>query len=207
MTLLAYQRALSDMIASPALCLAVRADAAAALACYALSPRERRRLAVVATQPGMSTSCTLYRLNRVTPLVRYLPLTTTLLGDALVSEAERFWAEGAPTDLQFGPEAERFAAYLRSRIDAGALDDPYLPDVLALELSVNRLRIATGAEPLIETVVFRHDPLPLLSALSDGHRPDPVPSQGRFELVVDATSGDIELLPGRSHAFVGADPR
>ena len=57
-TMLGYQRALSDMIASPRLCLAVRRDAGEALAGYELSDRERGRLATVALQPGMSTSCT-----------------------------------------------------------------------------------------------------------------------------------------------------
>jgi hypothetical protein len=193
MTLLAYQRALSAMIASPGLCLAVRANADDALAPFALSERERRRLATVASQPGMSTSCTLYRVNRITPIATYLPLTSLLLGDRLIAEAELFWAEGRPSDLQFGPETERFARFLERRIDAGELVDPYLGEVLAFELAVNRVRVAGADEPLTETVTFRHDPLPLLDALADGHRPDTPPPKGRYELVVDALAGDIAL--------------
>lgn len=202
MTLLGYQRALSDMIASPALCLAVRADADVALDGYPLTDRERMRLRTIAHQPGMSTTCTLYRLNRMTPLARYLPLTTQLLGDRLVSEVELFWAEGTPSDLQFGPESERFARFLERRIEAGALEDPYLAEILALELAVNRVRVAPSGEDLREIVVFRHDPFPLLGALAETRRPHPEPAVGRFELVVDASTGSVQLRPGRS--LVGA---
>ena len=199
MTLLEYQRALSEMIASPRLCLAVRADPAGALATYGLDERERRRLAAVAFQPGMSTSCTLYRVNRITPIATYLPLTAYLLGDALIEEAERFWDEGLPSDLQFGPETERFGRFLERRVEAGALADPYLREIVRFELAVNRVRVAGGDQPLVETVVFEHDPLPLLDALADGRRPDPPPPEGRYELAVDATAGDIALwrVPAR----------
>lgn len=192
MTLLAYQRALIDLISSPAFCLAVRADPEA-LSGYDLSSRERRRLMAVVAQPGMSTSCTLYRLNRITPIARYLPLTTFLLGDALVSEAERFWTEGLPVDLQFGPETERFGRFLDRRVADGELSDPYLAEIVRLELAVNRVRVAGPGEPLLETVFFRHDPLPLLDALADGRRPDPPPLEGRYALVVDARDGELAL--------------
>ncbi len=198
MTLLGYQRALSQMIASPAFCLTVRADAETALAEYDLTDRERTRLAAVAVQPGMSTSCTLYRVNRITPIATYLPLTSFLLGDALIEEAELFWAEGRPSDLQFGPETERFGSFLERRIAAGELRDPYLGEILELELAVNRVRVAGPGEPLAETVVFHHEPLPLLEALADGRRPATAPPEGFFELVVDASEGDVTL---RERAF------
>lgn len=194
MTLLAYQRALGDLIASPKFCLAVRADPEGALAGYDLSPRELRRLTAVVFQPGMSTSCTLYRVNRITPIATYLPLTAQLLGDGLVGEAELFWAEGTPSDLQFGPETERFARFLAGRIETAAIADPYLGEVLAFEVAVNRVRVAGPGEPLSEEVLFRHDPLVLLEALAEGRRPEPPLPEGNFPLVVDATSGKIALL-------------
>src|SRR3981081_119963 len=104
MTLLGYQRALTTMIASPELCLRVRSDPNAALANYDLTPREHRRLAAVARQTGMSTSCTLHRVNRMTPIYSYLPLTCLLLGDDLMRETELFWSMSRPPHPPIGPE-------------------------------------------------------------------------------------------------------
>ncbi len=213
MTLLAYQQALCDLVASPELCLRVREDAQSALAQYALTARERKRLAAVVRQPGMSTSCTLHRVNRMTPIFTYLPLTCFLLGDSLIGEAQRFWAEGAPPDLQFGPETERFGRFLRQRLERRLLDDPYLGEVLAFELAVNRLRVASsrvaedppapaadagqtrirGLHPLAALVRFDHDPLPILDALGDRCLPEPEPERGEFFLLLDARGGGIAL--------------
>jgi hypothetical protein len=190
MSLLGYQQALCDMVASPQLCLRVRA-AAAALDGYDLTKRERRRLAAVAAQRGMSTSCTLYRVNRIAPLHAYLPLTCTLLGDELIREAERFWGEGKPGDLQFGPETQRFGRFLQRRLQEGAIADPYLGEVLALELAANALR--WGAQPPTRTVPFVHEPVALLAPLADGRRPDHAVPPGDYAVVVDATESRITL--------------
>ena len=217
MTLLAYQQALCDLIASPRLCLEARADPVAALSSYELTPRERRRLSAVVHQRGMSTSCTLHRVNRITPIYSYLSLTCFLLGDRLIDEMEVFWSEGKPSDLQFGPESERFGHFLVRRIHIGALRDPYLEEILEFELAVNRLRALSrergrhraasasgtrksnstrgtlGPHPLVSVVGFRHEPLSLLDALSQGRRPDPEPDRGRYFVALDVTGGDLEL--------------
>ena len=143
MSLFGYQQAPSDMVASPQLCLRVRGSAAAPDG-YDLTERERSRLAAVAAQRGMSTSCTLYRVNRIAPLHAYLPLTCALLGDQLIREAERFWSEGKPGNRQFGPETQRFGRFLQRRLREGAIADTYLGEV-ALELAGNALR--WGAQP------------------------------------------------------------
>jgi hypothetical protein len=223
MTLLAYQQALCDLIASPQLCLEARADPEAALSRYDLAPRERRRLAAVVRQRGMSTSCTLHRVNRITPIYSYLSLTCFLLGDSLIGEVEAFWSQGKPSDLQFGPESERFGRFLKRRLRAGAVRDPYVEEVLDFELAANRLRAlsrergrpsvasATGApepdpttgqsapHPLVRVVEFRHEPLSLLGALSQGRRPDPEPERGRYLVALDASGGGLELrnVPAR----------
>jgi len=217
MTLLAYQQALCDLIASPRLCLEARADPEAALSSYDLAPRERRRLAAVVRQPGMSTSCTLHRVNRITPIYSYLSLTCFLLGDRLIREVEAFWSQGKPSDLQFGPESERFGRFLKRRLRAGSVRDPYLEEVLDFELAVNRLQAMSregsrlpvapaigdrqpefpsspsGLHPLVSVVRFRHEPLSLLEALSRGRRPDPEPERGRYFVALDASGGDLEL--------------
>lgn len=217
MTLLAYQQALCDLIASPQLCLNARRDIDDALSAYDLEPRELMRLSAVVQQPGMSTSCTLHRVNRITPIYSYLSLTCFLLGDRLIGEMESFWSQGKPSDLQFGPESERFARFLKQRLEAGALRDPYLAEILDLEIAVNRLRAlsreggqvlsssATDSgwsdsassrpvpHPLVSVVSFRHEPLSLLEALSRGRRPEPEPKHGRYFVALDARDGDLKL--------------
>lgn len=190
MSLFGYQQALCDMVASPQLCLRVR-GAAAALDGYDLTERERSRLAAVAAQRGMSTSCTLYRVNRIAPLHAYLPLTCALLGDQLIREAERFWSEGKPGDLQFGPETQRFGRFLQRRLREGALADTYLGEVVALELAGNALR--WGAQPPTRTVRFVHDPVALLAPLAEGRRPDHAVPTGDYAVVVDASDGPITM--------------
>lgn len=190
MTLLGYQQALCDLVASPSLCLRVRSDAAT-LDAYDLTDRERRRLAAVVAQPGMSTSCTLYRVNRITPLYSYLPLTCALLGDDLIAEAERYWSQGKPGDLQFGPETQRFAQFLRDRFAAGALASPYVGEVLELELTASALR--WGADPPRRTVRFAHDPEPLLAALADDRAPPPELPEGDYLVELDASGGELRI--------------
>jgi hypothetical protein len=189
-TLLGYQQALCDLVASPSLCLRVRADAAT-LDAYDLTDRERRRLSTVVAQPGMSTSCTLYRVNRITPLYSYLPLTCALLGDDLIVEAERYWSQGKPGDLQFGPETQRFAQFLRDRFAAGALASPYVGEVLELELAANALR--WGADPPRRTVRFAHEPEPLLAALAEDRAPPPELPEGDYLVELDASGGELRI--------------
>jgi hypothetical protein len=189
-TLLAYQQALCDLVASPELCLRVRSDTAT-LDAYDLSDRERRRLSAVVAQPGMSTSCTLYRVNRITPLYSYLPLTCTLLGDDLIVEAERYWSQGKPGDLQFGPETQRFARFLRERFAAGALASPYVGEVLELELAANALR--WGADPPRRMVRFAHDPEPLLAALADVRAPEPDLQDGDYLVELEVVGGEVRI--------------
>jgi len=189
-TLLGYQQALCDLVASPSLCLRVRADAAT-LDAYDLTDRERRRLSTVVAQPGMSTSCTLYRVNRITPLYSYLPLTCALLGDDLIVEAERYWSQGKPGDLQFGPETQRFAQFLRDRFAAGALASPYVGEVLELELAANALR--WGADPPRRTVRFAHEPEPLLAALAEDRAPPPELPEGDYLVELDASGGEVRI--------------
>src|SRR5439155_20830181 len=74
MTMAAFQRAYADLAGSPRLCLAVRADPAAALAPYDLDAREHRRLADIVWQRGMDANCTLYRATRITGLNAVAPL-------------------------------------------------------------------------------------------------------------------------------------
>lgn len=216
MSLHGFQRALCDLIASPELCVAARRAPEEALARFDLTARERRRLAAMVRQPGMSVNCTLYRVNRMTPLYSLLPRSCLALGDRLADEAAEFWRAGG-TDLQFGPEIVRFAAFLRERLDAGQLASPYLAELLDFELALHELRLAprrrllgelaAGASgrawrvsPLVRVVRFSHEPAALLGALAEGRVPDESDAPGGdFHLLLDATGPALELRPLDGH--------
>jgi len=107
MTLAAFQQALCDLIASPDLSLAARAGTADVFGRYDLSDRERVRLVQIVWQAGMSTNCTLYRSNRVTPIYTLLHHTCFILGDRFKHELDDYWEATELRDLEFKREIER----------------------------------------------------------------------------------------------------
>ena len=145
MSLEQFQRAFADLVASPAMCLAVQDDPGG-LDGYDLDDRERTRLVAVATHPGMSHNCTLYRANRLTPIARCLPATCLQLGDRLRGELDDYLAGSVEEfDMQFRNEAERFGHHLRARLTSGVLDDPSLRRCLDRELA----ELADDFEPRV----------------------------------------------------------
>ena len=213
MSLEAFQRALCDLVASPALARTLRADPEWVLGRYELTPREQRRLRTIAGQRGMATSCSLYRVNRITPVYTLLPFTCFVLGDDLGREAELFWESYAETDLQFKREIDCFADFLRRRLHAGHLANPFLEEVLRFELATNVLRflprreIARGLSeagsspddlplwlhPLLRVVSFRHDPGELLHYLAQMLRPPSDLARGEYFLLLDARGVELEV--------------
>ena len=213
MTLAGFQRALCDLIASPALCLACRDDSGGVLDRYNLTPRERRRIIEVVWQSGMSTNCTIYRSNRVTPLYTLLNLTCFLLGEALAHEVDLFWQSGRSVDAQYGAEIERFGCFLKERLRVGALGDPFLEEVLDFELAAYALQFcprrqifrelkrasttskdgAVRLHPLVRVVRFRHDPATVLERLADQALPPYDLPQGEFFVVLSVIDGPLEM--------------
>ena len=114
MSLAAFQTALADLAASPALVTLVRADAATLPARYALSEKEARRLTAIAASRGMEANCILYRANRLAPVALNLPETCTALGDDLAGLLSEYWVAEPRTDVHFLLEADRFARFLGS---------------------------------------------------------------------------------------------
>ena len=114
MTLAAFQTALADLTASPALVTAVRADPSV-LARYPLTSKETARLAAIAASPGMHANCILYRANRLAPIALNLPQTCTALADQLPALTAAYWAAEPRTDVHFLIEADRFARYLAAQ--------------------------------------------------------------------------------------------
>ncbi len=158
-----FQRAMARLIASPVLCHRVLLDGGAALSDFELTPRELSRLvAVVSQQKGMSACCTLYRMNRFTPLYSQLSNTCALLGDRLPPLVEEFWGGMRDTTLQFKHEVLAFGRFLIQRV----LDVPYLHEVLQLEMAMNDLSYAAeGAEC---TLQFDYDIFAVLTAIRSG---------------------------------------
>ncbi|MBO9731878.1 MAG: hypothetical protein J7623_24770 [Chitinophaga sp.] len=205
MSLLSFQKALTDLIASPQLCLQMRTNPADILPRYDLTDREKARLQAVVHQPGMSVSCTLYRVNRITPIYTMLPYTCFLLGPALVSQAETFWQVQQKSDLQFKREITLFGEFLLQQIDAGILINPYLREIVAMELAINELNFLPreallnaplneqGIHPLVRFIPFDHSPEVLLTALASMQQPSIVLQKDAYWLVIDHREEEISF--------------
>jgi len=137
----AFQRAYADLAGSPRLCVAVRADPAAALACYNLDAREFGRLERAVWQRGMDANCTLYRATRITALNAVAPLTLGLIRPVLRAVLDAYWEDHPVHDVRFACETERFIAWLETH--PGVLPEP-ADDIIALarrELSVEKAQL------------------------------------------------------------------
>lgn len=217
MSLGAFQRAIADMAASPALCRRVLDDAPSALAGYALTPLEVERLASAAAQRGMRMNCMLYRNGRLSPLVSQLPGTFHLLGYALREVAEAFWVENPKVPRGVPGEMRRFAAFLRRRVAEGVLTEPLLMEVLDWEMETYELALlppertrASVAEaaararpdvplrphPLVGVARFSREPFAVVRALAE-KRPLPYDhaAPGDYHVLVDFRGERRALAP------------
>jgi hypothetical protein len=214
MSVASFQQALCDLIASPPLCRALRAGDEGVLANYELSARERTRLCDVVRQRGMSTNCSLYRANRVTPLYMILTYTLRSLGDQLRSLLDEFWDAKIYQDGQFSSEVERFAVFLRKRIAEGIVSSPFSAELLEFELELNALKCAPRKQllrevealsapgldtpcrihPLARLVRFHHDPAALLDAAArDVIASTTIPRQETL-LVLSLAAGSLSVI-------------
>lgn len=144
MTLAAFQVAFAKLAASPVLCLAVRANPAAALASYDLTERERDRLAKAVWQRGMDANCTLYRATRINALNTIAPLTLGVLKPVLRELLDAYWQDEPVHDVRFLEETQRFVEWMdRHRT---ALPEP-ADAIIALarrELAADAARLASA---------------------------------------------------------------
>ncbi|HLM67605.1 MAG TPA: hypothetical protein VK358_08770 [Longimicrobium sp.] len=226
MSLVAFQRAICDMAASPALCRRVLDEGAPVLAGYDLTPVEVQRLLSAADQRGMRMNCMLYRNGRLSPLVSQLPGTFHVLGYQLRQVAEAFWVENPKVPRGVPGEMRRFAAFLRRRIAEGALTEPLLPEVLNWEMETYELALlppertkADVAEavararpdaplrphPLVGVARFSREPFAVVRALTE-KRPLPYDhaEPGEYHVLVDFRGMQRGLAPldaGTAAAF------
>lgn len=108
-----------DLIASPRLCRAVRDNPSVLRSAYQLTDREAQRLAQLARDDGMAAACSLYRANRLAPLVMNLPRTCRSLGELLRPLLDEFWTLFTETNVHFFVESDRFCTFLKARISEG----------------------------------------------------------------------------------------
>jgi|GEM_PF-6067441 len=131
MCLPVFQEVLSKLIASPMLCLKAMREKEKFFNSYDLTSVEKKRLLTVLHQKGMSVNCTLYRINRITPVYTMLPHSCSLLGDEFFPYVQTFWNECRHSDLQFKNEVLEFFMFLQARPGVSLI--PYLQDTLLLE--------------------------------------------------------------------------
>ncbi|MEO8506673.1 MAG: hypothetical protein ABI593_03490 [Betaproteobacteria bacterium] len=151
MALAEFQRAFADLIASPERCLAARAPASTVFDCYDLTPLETRRIQTMVRDHGMSINCTVYRVNRLTPVYFALPLCCMFLGECLTAELDAFWAASRDVTLQYGREAWRSGLRIQDRI---ASEVPS-PGPAKISSALNSPRSRSGPRPTISMTATR----------------------------------------------------
>ena len=132
-----FQSALADLVASPALTLAVRDDPGLLHRRYLLSDQEALQLESVARSRGMSANCIIYRANRLAPLAIEAPLTCAALGEDLHEALCAFWQATPDAQAQFLPEAARFLSFIEQWVAARAPEHPARATAVAERASVN----------------------------------------------------------------------
>lgn len=192
MSLVEFQRALAELIASPSRCLEVRANGVGALAGFSLTERECARLRQMSCSEGMSANCTLYRVNRLIPVYAVLPNTCRLLGRRLGPELEAFAAASRHATLQYRWEAWRFGAWLRDRIDHGMMPGGPVADSIRLELAAFDARTAPPGSPERQRIVrLYYDPDELLNPAANAAELRPLSSP--TAVLVDATGPTLSF--------------
>ena len=216
MSLEVYQETFCRMVASPAFRERIVQHPVEALNGLELTPRERKRLLTIATQPGMRVNTAIHRANRLTPLEQTVPFSCFLLGEQLPALLERYWLENPTENLQLPAECERFAVFLKREIQTSRIVKPYLEEVLEFERVCTTLRFLTeqelqnldsgndGLPDLIRIVHFRHDPVQLLEALTNLQLPPADLRAGEFHLLIDYRNEepDFRLIDAKGLAAI-----
>jgi hypothetical protein len=192
-----FQRALADMTLDATLARSVRSGGAAALAAYALTDLERRRLEDVARQDGMSINCSLARANRFGSINDAFPMTCVLLEPHLRELLDELWSQRRPDNYQLAGEERPFADLVARRIADGSIAMAYLDEVFAYEqlcwdLAMElRVREPHDLEGERRTVRFRHEPGAIFDALTAHRRPPADLPECEHLVTLRVKGGDI----------------
>jgi len=136
-----FQQAMADLVASPALCNAVRDDAAVLTTRYRLTEREHQRALAIARHKGMQAACSVYRMNRITPLAINLRATLQALGERLPVLMTRYWQDHPRGHTHFYIESERFCRWL---VQCQEDQNPGVAEPLQREWAVVREALAAS---------------------------------------------------------------
>lgn len=102
------------------------------------SPRFSRGLLL--DQSGGRTA---NRLNRSSPILTLLQYSCLALGGRLDGELASFWKSVGYADLPFDATIERFAHFLKRRVENGTVRIYFLPELLDFELAMHELRFTS----------------------------------------------------------------
>jgi hypothetical protein len=213
MSVLSFQQALCDMIASPWLHKEGMTQPDIFLHTYDLTPLEEKRLLSVMHQKGMAVNHLLYKSNRITPIYSMLPYTTLLLDKDFLTLTDEYIQLYEEADLQFSRELELYLSFLEGKIKAGLISNIYVNEILHFEAALTELRFAPRnkiaesllntrfserfvnwmVHPLIRVVVFDHSPAELFEQLAEKKKVSEEPASGRYYLVVDGKKEEPEL--------------
>ena len=80
------------------------------------------------------------RLDRSSPIHTLLPYACLALGGRLDGELSTFWKSVGFADLPFEAVIERFAHFLKRRVENGTVRIYFLPELLDFELAMRELR-------------------------------------------------------------------
>lgn len=197
MSLADFQRALADMTLDAGLAVEVRSRGSSALAGYALTETEGRRLQAVAQQDGMSLNCSLARANRFTSIHDAFSMTCLLLGPQLRSVLDQLWSARRPGNYQLTGEEMVFADIVEAAVTCHLLSVEYLGEILryeracwemAMEL---RLKDASQMEGQSRKTRFEHDPGVLIDALSKNELPPSGLPRCEFEVTIRVVHGEL----------------
>jgi hypothetical protein len=110
-----FYRAVAAMVSDPEVVHRVRHGDDRCLAGFGLSPLEHERVEKMARQGAMEVLCSLYRANRLTPLVRTVPTVVDALGDRLGETVTEFWTSTPRVDMQWRTEAVAFCDFVERK--------------------------------------------------------------------------------------------
>src|SRR3954467_1275955 len=136
-----FQQALADLTSSPRLCQRALADPELLRRVYSLSDLEASRLQDMVRSAGMNSNCTLYRANRLAPIVLNLPSVSRLLGQNLKPLLTEYWEERRETDVNFLVESARFCEFLHRKCKEGFVLSTDTSTALQREENDLRLRL------------------------------------------------------------------
>jgi hypothetical protein len=115
---------------------AVRDDSGLALAVFDLDPRERERLAGIASQPGLRIGTFFHHSFRMTKIAYTLPRPKAKLGEKLGAVLMLYWDEYPDVHEYFDKEARRFAAWLLARSESEELKQVVREELATLDLAL-----------------------------------------------------------------------